>query len=56
MRAAIEALPFEAPKLSATAVFAAGEDFASRRERAIFRSDLPSKVIEHRPANKEAEG
>jgi hypothetical protein len=35
MRAAIEALPFESPELSATAVFPAGEDFAAMLDRAI---------------------
>jgi hypothetical protein len=35
MRAAIEALPFESPELSATAVFPAGEDFAAMLYRAI---------------------
>ena len=49
MRAAIEALPFESPKLSATAVFPAGEDFATRLERAIARSG--GKPIEHRQAD-----
>ncbi len=45
MRAAIEALPFETPKLSATAVLT-GDDFAARLERAISRSG--SRLIEHR--------
>jgi hypothetical protein len=43
----IEALPFESPKLSATAVFPSGEDFASRLERAIIRSG--ASLIEHQP-------
>ena len=33
MRAAIEAQSFESPKLSATAVFPAGEEFATRLEQ-----------------------
>ena len=46
MRAAIEALPVESPKLLATAMFPAGEDFASRLERAIERSVAALKLIE----------
>jgi hypothetical protein len=48
LRAAIEALPFESPKLSAVAVMS-GEDFGARLDRAIARSQAPMKVIEHRP-------
>jgi hypothetical protein len=39
MRAAVEALPFESPKLSATAVLTS-EDFADRLEQAIARSGV----------------
>ncbi len=51
MRAAIESLPFENPKLSAVAVdYMAGQDFASRLERAIARSNgarlIEAKAIE----------
>jgi hypothetical protein len=45
MRAAIEALPFESPKLSATAVLHQG-DFAERLDRAIERSSKAQMVIE----------
>jgi hypothetical protein len=38
MRAAIEALPFERPKLSASAALI-GDDFASKLERAVKRSE-----------------
>ena len=47
LRAAIEALPFEAPKLSAVAVgHMSGEDFASRLDRAIARSGNVPLTIE----------
>jgi len=56
MRAAIEALPFEVPKLSATAVATLdGLDFAAALDRCIERSGIkptplpPPKVIEARP-------
>src|SRR6266700_3375507 len=47
MRAAIEALPFETPKLSATAIIPGEGDFTKRLEQAIARSRL--KLIEHIP-------
>lgn len=47
MRAAIEALPYEVPKLSAMALTTmSGSEFARRLDAAIERS---AKVIEHRP-------
>jgi hypothetical protein len=46
MRAAIEALAFENPRMSAVSVgYLTGEDFNSRLERAVERSN---KVIEAR--------
>src|SRR5262245_52277784 len=52
MRASIESLPYENPKLSAVAVgYLTGEDFASRLERAIERANgklIEGKVIEER--------
>jgi hypothetical protein len=56
MRAAIECLPFETPKLSATAITTMnGKSFAERLDRAIERSGIkplplpPPKVIDHEP-------
>jgi hypothetical protein len=48
MRAAIEALPFETPKLSATAIIPGGEHFEARLKRCIQRS-RELKLIEHIP-------
>ena len=47
MAAAVAALPFETPKLSATALVPMGEEFAKRLERAIARSREGQRVIEH---------
>jgi hypothetical protein len=45
MRAAIEALPFEAPKLSAIGVHhLTGEAFAQQLERAVNRSELAKSI------------
>jgi hypothetical protein len=53
MRAAIECLPFENPKLSATAVTTMdGKSFAQALERAINRSKAPTPIrtlIDHQP-------
>ena len=61
MRAAIEALPFEVPKLSTTAIATMdGQSFAEALERAIQRSksplalNAPASTIEHDPAQDEA--
>ena len=46
MRAAIEALPFEVPKLSATAISSMDEkSFAAALERAIERSKSPPPLL-----------
>ena len=61
MRAAIECLQFENPKVSAVAVTTMnGQDFASALERAIERSRSPlplpaPKTIEHEPPVSPAE-
>jgi hypothetical protein len=48
MRAAIEALPFESPRMSAVAVgHLTGQDFYNRLEQAIERSDR-AKLIKAR--------
>jgi len=46
MRAAIESLPYETPKLSATAIAAFdGQTFAEALERAISRSQQPVPLL-----------
>jgi hypothetical protein len=56
VRCAIEALPFENPKVSAVAIsHMTGNDFASALDRAIERSKAPlalnaPAIIEHDPA------
>jgi hypothetical protein len=55
LRAAIEALPYEMPKLAAVAVgHLTGEDFCNRLERAINRSNkvrlIEGKVVEDEDA------
>jgi hypothetical protein len=45
LRAAVEAMAFESPKLAVTAVLSE-DDFASRLERAIERSGAAPKLIE----------
>jgi len=46
MRAAIESLPYETPKLSATAIAAFdGQTFAKALERAISRSQQPVPLL-----------
>ncbi len=55
MRAMIELLPFHAPKLTAVGVgYLTGEDFASRLERAVNRSN-GAKLIEGRAIEVEEE-
>jgi hypothetical protein len=50
MRAAIEALPFEVPKLTAVAHLCEGETFAARLEKAIEKSN-GARLIEARAIN-----
>jgi hypothetical protein len=45
MRAAATALPFERPKLAVAAIFHPDGSFAERLERAITRSQSPTKLI-----------
>jgi hypothetical protein len=47
LKAAIEAAPYVHPQLKATAVVISGNDFATRLERAIERSGVGPKLIEH---------
>jgi hypothetical protein len=52
LRAAIGALPYENPRLSAVALGSLnGEDFASQLDRAIERSDKAPLMINARPLN-----
>jgi hypothetical protein len=50
MRAAIESLPFETPKLTAVAsAILDGQTFAELLDKAIERSQRPLKLIEAQP-------
>ena len=55
MRAASIALPFEKPKLTAIATSMDGASFAAMLDKAIARSQAPSKQTEHHP-DEAAEG
>jgi hypothetical protein len=52
MKAAIAALPFEHPRLSATLAVQADDSFAARLQNAIARSNAVEahRAIEHQPA------
>ncbi len=54
MKAAIEALPFEKPKLAVTAMVN-GDTFAAMFDRAIERSGKAGVLIEHQPATRSGE-
>jgi hypothetical protein len=49
MRAAMAALPFEVPKLAVTTQIPWTDSFAQALDRAIQRSQIGLKVIEHHP-------
>jgi hypothetical protein len=49
LRAAALALPFECPKLQATAIVPMGQDFAAKLERAMLRSSKV-RLIAEQPA------
>lgn len=51
MRAAVEALPYERPRLLAAAILTS-DDFATLLDKAIERSN-GARVINHRPADAE---
>jgi hypothetical protein len=49
MRAAALALPYESPRLNAIAHVTDDGTFGERLDRALERSELKPKLIEHRP-------
>jgi hypothetical protein len=57
MRAAIEALPFEVPKLTAVAHLHEGDTFAARLEKAIEKSNgarlIEAHAVEVPPSQEE---
>jgi hypothetical protein len=56
MRAASLALPFETPKLAVVGVLRDDAGFAAQLDRAIMRSNVAMKVIEHKASEGEAAG